>query len=215
VDGDDFGATAVAGFAVCEAGFLDLRVRLEANGGSTCSALAGSALRANGPVKSLRLERSSESADGLGSVADEFESVVGTSTEGSASAVASLDLSSGALELPTVLASPELSGSTEDRLLWTGDVSVEVTLGAESDGGPLAGRVREVCERKRTCFPNGPRPREAKTSTLAFVAASPMIKPITANKNTSAATCNPDRSKIYKCAAESLAPSADDLSSSV
>jgi hypothetical protein len=142
--GDNFGATAVAGFAVCEAGFLGLRVRLEANGGCTCSAVGGSALRAIGPVNSLRLERSSESADGLGStVANEFESVVGTPTEGSEWPVASFGLpsavlASGAPELPPVLAPPELSTSTEDRLLWTGDISVEVRLGAESDGGPLA-----------------------------------------------------------------------------
>src|SRR4029077_18278889 len=95
------------------------------------------------------------------------------------------------------------------------DTSVGNTLGAESDRGPLGGSVFLLCECNLACFPNGPRPREAKTSTLAFVAAIPMIKPTTANKNTSAAICNPDRSKIYGCEAEYTAPSADGLTSSI
>ena len=79
------------------------------------------------------------SADGLGSSAvDEFEPVEGTFREGSESVGPSLAFSSGGLELPTVLAPVELSGSTEDRLVCAEDVSVGAMMGAESDGGPLA-----------------------------------------------------------------------------
>jgi len=66
----------------------------------------------------------------------------------------------------------------------------------ESVEGIFTEGLESRVERNRTCFPNGTRPREAKTSTLVFVAAIPMIKPITANENTSAATCNADTSKM-------------------
>lgn len=141
VGGEGFGAAAVAGFVVRRARFLGaLRIGPRATAECACSALDGSGtLRAISPVKSLRLGRSSGSADGLGSsVVDEFESVEGTFTEGSESRVPSLAFSSVGLELPTVLVPAELSRSTEDRLVCAEDVSVGATMGAESDGGPLA-----------------------------------------------------------------------------
>ena len=175
-------------------------------------------LRAINLFKSLRLGCRSESADGSRSTVveiDEFEFLGCTLPSGSESRAPPLAFSLRGQKLPTLSAPIELSRSTEDRLVCAEDVSVGNTLRAESDRGPLGGSVFLLCECNLACFPNGPRPREAKISTLAFVAAIPMIKPTTANKNTSTATCNPDRSKTYGCEAESTAPSADDLTSSV
>jgi len=139
--GDDFGAAAIAGFVLRRARFLGaLCIGPTATGECACSACAGGGmLRAISPFKSLRLGRSSGSADVLGSTAvDEFESVEGTFMEGSESRVPSLAFSSGGLEVLTVLAPAERSRSTEERLACPEDVSAGVTLEAESDGGPLS-----------------------------------------------------------------------------
>lgn len=190
----------VASFAIRTARLTRaLRIGPTATVECACSAIAcGGTLRAINLFKSLRLGRRSESADGLCSTVveiDEFESLERTPAAALESRAALLASSSRGLELSTLLAPMELSRSTEDRLVCAEGVSVGNTLGAESNPSPLGGSVCLLCE-CHTCFPNGPRPREAKTSTLAFVAAIPMIIPTTANKNTSAATCNPDRSKI-------------------
>jgi hypothetical protein len=198
---DGFAVMLVAGFVIRTARFIGaLRIELIATVECACSAVAcGGMLRAINLFKLLRLACRSESADGSRSTVveiDEFESLACTLPPGSESRAPPLAFSLRGQKLPTLLAPMELSRSTEDRLVCAEDVSVGNTLGAESDRSPLGGSVFLLCECNLACFPNGPRPREAKTSTLAFVATIPMIKPTTANKNTSAATCNPDRSKI-------------------
>ena len=198
---DGFAAVLVAGFAIRTARFIRaLRIGPTATVECACSAVAcGGTLRAINLFKSLRLGCRSKSADGSRSTVveiDEFESLACTLPSGSELRVPPSAFSLRGLKLPILLAPMELSRSTEDCLVCAEDVSVGNTFGAESDRGPLGGSVFLLCECNLACFPNGPRPREAKTSTLAFVATIPMIKPTTANKNTSAATCNPDRSKI-------------------
>ena len=198
---DGFAAVFVVGFAIRTARFIRaLRIGPTATVECACSAVArGGMLRAINLFKSLRLGRRSESADGSCSTfveIDEFESLACTLPSGSESRAPPLAFSLRGVKLPTLLAPMELSRSTEDRLVCAENVSVGNTLGPESDRNPLGGSVFLLCECDLACFPNGPRPREAKISTLAFVATIPMIKPTTANKNTSAATCNPDRSKI-------------------
>jgi hypothetical protein len=193
-----FATVLVAGFA---ARFIRaLRIEPTATVECACSAVAcGGMLRAINLFKSLRLGRRSESADGSCSTfveIDEFESLACTLPSGSESRAPPLAFSLRGVKLPTLLAKMELSRSTEDRLVCAENVSDGNTLGPESDRSPLGGSVFLLCECDLACFPNGPRPREAKISTLAFVATIPMIKPTTANKKTSAATCNPDRSKI-------------------
>jgi hypothetical protein len=198
---DGFAAVIVVGFAIRTVRFIRaLRIGLTATVECACSAIAcGGMLRAINLFKSLRLGCRSESADGSRSTVveiDESESLVCTLPSGSEAGAPPSAFSLRGLKLPTLLAPMELSRSTEDRLVCAEDVSVGNRLGAESDRSPLGGSVFLLCECNLACFPNGPRPREAKTSTLALVATIPMIKPTTANKNTSAATCNPDRSKI-------------------
>ena len=199
---DGFAAVLVAGFAIRTARFIRaLRIGPAAIVECAYSAVAcGGTLRPINLFKSLRLGCRSESADVSRStvveIIDELESLACTLPSGSELRVPPSAFSLRGLKLPTLLAPMELSRSTEDCVVCAEDVSVGNTLGAESDRGPLGGSVFLLCECNLACFPNGPRPREAKTSTLAFVATIPMIKPTTANKNTSAATCNPDRSKI-------------------